>query len=495
MKANAKKIFAVVLALALVLSIAGCGENKTGLDADGNYEVVWYNYETPQPDHNLVYEELSKYTKEKIGVTVKYTPFSSAEYAEKMNLLFASGEKIDMCFTSAGTKFQQYARQSAYMDISPVLNTIGKKTKALFPQYALDCFKIGGVQYGIPALKDWASQPMVATRKWKLEEAGISMEEYQSVTTLAGFTPLIEKWRAVPGREKDYGLLMRGNHHLMKFLPQETIDGSVVAGFSYDNYDKVINIFTTDAFKELCQLTRSWYNAGYIKNDANTSTSDADIQKLNNYFAAHGEWLPYYGAEKDDDDPEKTIYALNLTTPRMGTTQVTACGLAMPMTCLNPERTMEFINLIYHDEYVKNLTGYGIEGKHWVADGEDHYAIPEGFATLKDTGFQGSSHVSGNRYLLKVAPKTPSDVWEKYQEFNENSIKSGAIGFAFDSQPVAGQIAAVNNAYNEFFKSLVVGAVDPEVKLPEFLDKLNKVGAEDIIAEAQRQYDEWRKNK
>ena len=156
---------------------------------------------------------------------------------------------------------------------------------------------------------------------------------------------------------------------------------------------------------------------------------------------------------------------------------------------------MEFINLIYNDEYVKNTTGYGIEGTHWVADGETHYAIPEGFESLKDTGYLSDRHKYGNRYLLKVAPKTPADIWEKMQEFNENSIKSGAIGFSFDPQPVEGQIAAVNNVYNEYFKALIVGSVDPETELPKFLSKLDAVGAQEILAEAQRQYDEWKKNK
>lgn len=492
MKGNVKKLFAAVLALALVISVAGCGGNKTGLDADGNYEVVWYNQEAPKPDHQLVYDAISEYTKEKIGVTVKYTPFIGAEYGEKMNLLFASGEKIDMCFASTGQKFQQNARQSAYMDMGPVLDTVGKQTKSLFPDYALECFKVGGIQYGIPVLKDWAFQPVIQAAQGKLDEIGIR-KEFEAATKFSDFTPLIEKARAV--HPDWYGILMRGGYNLMRFLPQETIDGSVVAGFEFDNYDKVVNVFATDEFKELCELTRAWYNAGYTKNDAATSTSDSDIYKLNNYLASITEWLPYYGIETPDDDPNKPVYNFNITTPRMATTQVTMCGLAMPMTCVNPEKTMEFINLIYNDEWVRNTIAYGIEDKHWVADGDSHYALPEGYETKDDTGYTSSVAVTGNRYLLRVAPGTPVDIWEKYQQFNEDSIKSGAIGFSFDPQAVAGQIAAVNNVWNEYFKSLVVGAVDPATKLPEFLDKMNKVGAEDIIAEAQRQYDEWRKNK
>ena len=492
MKGNVKKIFAAVLALALVLSVAGCGGNKTGLDADGNYEVVWYNSEPPRPDHNLVYEELNKYTKEKIGVTVKYTPFTGSEYAEKMNLLFASGEKIDMCFASTGNKFQQNARQSAYLDMGPLLDTVGKETKKLFPEYALDCYKVGGIQYGIPVLKDWAFQPVVGVELGKLNELGIR-EEYEAATKLSDFTALIEKARAV--HPDWYGFVMRGNYNLMKFLPQETIDGSVVAGFTFDNYDKVVNIVATDAFKELCQLMREWYNAGYIPRDAETSTSSSDLYKLGNYLAGHAEWLPYTGIDIADDDPKKNIYNYNITQPRMSTTQVTMCGLAMPTTCVNPERTMEFINLIYNDEYVRNTIAYGIEGKHWVADGDNKWKLPEGIASKVDTGYSSSISVTGNRYILRTDPGVPEDIWEKYQQFNEDSIKSGAIGFSFDPQPVAGQIAAVNNVWSEYFRALVVGAVDPEVKLPEFINKMNKVGAEEIIAEAQRQYDEWRKNK
>ena len=492
MKRNVKKVFAAVLALALVISAAGCGKNTAGLNADGTYEVVWYNSEAPQPDHQLVYDAISQYTKDKIGVTVKYTPFASSEYAEKMQLLFASGEKIDMCFASTGTKFQSNARQDAYLDMGKLLDTVGKQTKDLFPDYALECFKVGGVQYGIPVLKDWAFQPIISSEKGKLEEIGI-LDEFQAATKLSDFTPMIEKTRKI--HPDWYGILMRGNHNLMKFLPQETIDGSIVAGFTFDNYDKVVNVFETPAMKELLDLVRSWYQAGYIKNDAATSTSDSDLFKLGNYMAGHGEWLPYYGVEKSDDDPKKSIYALNICQPRMSTAQVTACGLAMPSTCVNPEKTMEFINLIYNDEYVRNTIAYGIENKHWVADGETHYKLPEGVSSLKDTGYLSTISVTGNRYLLKVAPKTPADIWEKYQEFNEISTKSGAIGFSFDPQPVEGQIAAVNNAYNEYFKALIVGAVDPAVKLPEFINKIKSVGADDIIVEAQRQYDAWKKNK
>ena len=492
MKGNVKKIFAAVLAIALVVSVVGCGKKTTGYLEDGTYELIWYNEETKHPDHDLVYEELNKYTKEKIGVTVNYTPIAAAEYAEKMQLLFASGERVDMCFSGTSANFHANARQSAYMDMTEVLNTVGKPTKDLIADYALACFNVGGKQYGIPVLKDWAFQPCIAGQYKVLEEVGLN-EEAKATTSLEEWTPILA---AVKAKHPDYyGILMRGNHNMFKFNEIEMISGAVVAGFDFDDYSTVVNAFNTDKAKDFFKLMRSWYQAGYIRNDAATATDDKAIIKVGNYVATHGEYLPYLDIKATEEDTNSTVWATNLTGHRLLSPNTSACGLSLPRTCADPEKTMEFVNLIYTDKYVRNLLAYGIENKHWIADGDTHYKLPEGCRVAKDTGYASSISVVGNRFLLRVAPNVPDDIWEKYQEFNESAFISPAIGFVFDATPVSGQIAAVQNVYQEYFPSLVVGAVDPEVKLPEFINKLNSVGAEEIIAEVQRQYDEWKKNK
>ena len=490
MKGNVKKILAAVLALALVLSVAGCGKDES-LNEDGTYTVVWYNSDAPQKDTQLVFDELNKYTKEKIGVVVDYTAISPAEYAEKTQLLFSSRKKIDACFASTGTNYEKNARQSAYYDMGKVLDSVGKPTKDLFPEYALDCFKVGGIQYGIPVLKDWAFQPFFNMNTEKLEKIGM-VDAALNATKLSDFTAIIDKASAELKDDYNgtfYGILMRGNHNLLKFLPQETIAGSVIAGFTFDNYDTVINALNTDEAKEFYALMHDWYKKGYIKNDAATSTSDSDLWKIGNYLSGHGEWLPGFY------DNNGSVNAKNLTSPRMSTQQVTACGLAIPSTTKNAEKTMEFINLLYTDEYVRNLLGLGIEGKHWVETEDGKWTIPEGFENKAETGWESAASSYGNRYLLKVQEGQPADLWDQIQKYNEDSMKSGALGFTFDPAPVAGQIAAVQNAYNEYMPAIIVGAVDPEEALPKAIAAMNAVGAEEIIKEAQRQYDEWRKNK
>lgn len=493
MKKTLKKVFAALLALALVVSVAGCGKQEMGLDADGNYEVVWYNGETPQPDTDLVIQELNKYTKEKIGVTVKYHAFARAEYAEKMQLLFAAGEKIDLCYTSSGMKFESNARADAYLDITEILDTVGKPTKKLIPPYALDVFSVGDRQFGIPVLKDWGVQYCVLAFKAKLEAAGM-YEKAVNSTSVYDWTEIQRAVKAV--YPDDYGILQRGNHSMFNKLPHESISGSVIGGFLTEDYSKVVNIYATDVAAKFFNEMRLWYNEGFIKSDAATSTSDADIRQRGNFLATHGEWLPYMDSTTlSEDDPGYRVWCYGIGTPVLRSAGIATNGMAISATSVNPEKTMEFVNLLYTDAYARNLVGLGIEGKHWVADGDKKYKLPEGCEDKASTGYASQETSTGNRFLMRASPSQGADVMEKYQEFNESCVKSEALGFTFDPAPVAAEIAAIQNVYNEYIPGLLVGSTDPAVKLPEALDKLNKVGAEKVIAEIQRQYDEWRAEK
>ena len=50
-------------------------------------------------------------------------------------------------------------------------------------------------------------------------------------------------------------------------------------------------------------------------------------------------------------------------------------------------------------------------------------------------------------------------------------------------------------AVEEYMYNLTAGAVDIDTKLPEFQKKLKNAGVDRMIAEVQKQVDEWKKNK
>ena len=80
---------------------------------------------------------------------------------------------------------------------------------------------------------------------------------------------------------------------------------------------------------------------------------------------------------------------------------------------------------------------------------------------------------------------------EKYEEFNDNAIKSKALGFVFDTTPVKAEAAAVQAVMDEYRLPLENGVIDPDENLPKFRQALKDAGIDTVIAEKQRQLDEW----
>ena len=100
----------------------------------------------------------------------------------------------------------------------------------------------------------------------------------------------------------------------------------------------------------------------------------------------------------------------------------------------------------------------------------------------------------GNRFLLHLKQGDPADIWDAYAKFNEEAYISPTFGFNFDNGNVMNELTAINNVYQEYIPSLMVGATDPAVKLPEALEKFKKAGSEKVVAEIQSQYDAWKAN-
>ena len=64
----------------------------------------------------------------------------------------------------------------------------------------------------------------------------------------------------------------------------------------------------------------------------------------------------------------------------------------------------------------------------------------------------------------------------------------------FDVTDVSTEFSAVSAVIEQYSDSLDAGAVNPEEALPEFRKALKDAGIDAVIAENQRQLDEWAAN-
>ena len=71
----------------------------------------------------------------------------------------------------------------------------------------------------------------------------------------------------------------------------------------------------------------------------------------------------------------------------------------------------------------------------------------------------------------------------------ETATLSAAMGFTPDLAPVETECLAVKAVIEEYKADLYTGTADPDVKIPEMLNRMNEVGLQTIITEVQSQLD------
>ena len=91
--------------------------------------------------------------------------------------------------------------------------------------------------------------------------------------------------------------------------------------------------------------------------------------------------------------------------------------------------------------------------------------------------------------LYQRPPFTDEDI-EGFADFiYPNAATSKFLGYTFDPTNVSTALTAVSAVIGQYAPALECGIVDPEEKIPEFLDALKAAGIDDVIAENQAQLD------
>ena len=147
---------------------------------------------------------------------------------------------------------------------------------------------------------------------------------------------------------------------------------------------------------------------------------------------------------------------------------------------------MQFLELLNTDAELNNLLNFGIEGKHYNKISENQIEL------IPDSGYAPNrAWTFGTAFLSYYLPGQDTDIWEQTKALNEESVAAPTLGFTFDSSAVQSEMAQCASVYEEFAPSLITGSVDPAEVLPQFLEKLEKAGADTIIAEEQAQINAW----
>ncbi|MDQ8734408.1 ABC transporter substrate-binding protein [Paenibacillus sp. LHD-38] len=432
----------------------------------------------------LVEEQISKITKEKINATVKLMPIDIGAWVQQVNLLLAGNEPLDLLVTSSFFNFSSQVAKGQLLPIDELVEKHAPTIKDTMELAIFNATKVGGKSYGVPSVRDTAADHGFVARKDLMDKYGLT---FDNVKTYADLDPIFQKIKEnEPGM---YPLVQRSQTlGIGAEIVRGYIDtlGDTPGVLIVDNQDlKVVNLYEQQMYKDALQLARKWYQAGYTMPDAATT------QEGNNSLVKAGKGFSYLSNMKPGfESQEKTIngyemVAARFVPPISTSDSGTGFMMSIPKNTQDPDRAAQLLNLLYTDKDIANLIANGVEGKHYVDAGNGQIKAPEGGSNYVFNQWQ-----VGNNALAKVWEGTAPDIWEQTKAFNNSSTFSKALGFSFDSSPVKTEIAAVANVNNQYKAGLESGTIDP-AKLDEFISKLKSAGLDKIIAEKQKQLDQW----
>jgi len=487
--------------LALMLLVTACGNGDSGKKPGGEaaegqasqasgqepYEVVmaFYTFGEAPRDLKLVQDEINKISQVKLNTTVKLLPINIGAWKNQMNLMMTSGEKLDLVVIS---EYSNDVTKGRLLPINELLEQHGQGIlEAVGPDY-YNATKVKGISYGVPSIRDLAADYGLIVRKDLIDRHGIDVGGVQALEDLEGV------FRGVKDNEPNLVPVTNktSNSVLGTFSTRDSLgdDFGVLLNNGQDDL-KVVNWFAAEEYANQLRTVRKWYEAGYVLKDA-VQNQEADVAMVKAGKAASflGHQKPGYEAQ------QSRATGMEMTTIKLGpavakTSTVTNIMWGVPSGAEKPERSIQFLNLMYTDKDIVNLLDWGIEGKHYAIAEDGLIDYPEG-VSAQTTGYGlNMGWMFGNQFLSHVWKGDNPDVWKEMDEFNRNAIKSKALGFTWDPTPVKAEVTAVYNVVDQYRRGLESGVLDPDKELPAFLGKLESAGIDKIIAEKQKQLDEW----
>ena len=440
--------------------------------------LVWYGYNTPEKDHDMVMAELNKYLTEKINVEIEANLLAGDDYKTKVPIVLSSGQTVDVVFSASFTNYYVGLAASGMLEpLDDLLAQHAPKTLALYDASIWDGTRINGKIYGIPSYKDLAAAYYIYFNLVLAVKHAIDLSQVKTYADAEAALKII--------KEKEPAIIPTSitRDYMWQLLPFDSMTGmrEIPVVFLNEGGDgKVFNGMEHPAFLEMAKKLHAWAKAGYITPDAAVKESYATEFNAGQVFASFLQTTPGDSVTVEAANGFKLVEK-PIREPIIGTGAATGSNQCIPVNSQHKVEAMQFLDLLATDAYVNNL----------LRIDTFFTRLPEGM-TAKDSPYSiGRSWSFGNMMLTLLEKGQPADKWKQLTEFNKSAKLSPSFGFSFNPEAVATEIAACKAVWNEFLPALLTGAVEPESYTAKAIDKMKVAGLDTIMVEAQKQYDAY----
>lgn len=519
-----KRLTAMLLTAAMVAGcLAGCGnsssDNGATVSTAGNnaaesssvekneeiVEIYWQypSYGEISEGFQEMEDALNEMMERDIGVHVNFVTTDLMESQNDAILMVSAGEQLDVCLSFL-TGIGNVVDKGLILELDELLEKTG--TLEIFKQHNTNPYLAAGYQghaYGVGCGDTVYNTYGYIMKKSFADKYGFTADD-NKIYTIDEIEEMFEIVKAGEGDDFICHVPWNNTYEPLNYSLCEyaKLGGDLVCGVLMlnDGFDNTVieNIFETDEYEEYCNRMYDWAQKGYISADAAITADTADdIVNRPNALGAFGYAAPELGMLENNWNEE--VVQFKVVAPYVPKTAAGAIW-SIPITSVNPEKALEAIAYIYENKEAAWLIQYGIEGESWEITETDGDNV-KGKYTSEDTSTLPYLNVYGlwgDRLDMPAFGETTIDLNAKKKEYNDSLLASERVtpsaGYVFEATSVNTEIAAVQTVVAQYATSLNCGALDPSKALPEFIAAMKDAGVDTIIAENQRQFDEWLKN-
>lgn len=482
-----KKIIAKALTLLAVLALIGSFASCGGKKSKKVISIYRCTFNLASPDASevkAVETAINAYlTKKGAGYTVELNDIGSGEYTDKANLALKGGE-VNLLWTASwestiGTN-DLYKEGSAY-DLTNLIK--GSALEKALPAWVWPASAYDGKTLYVPCYKESAEGYDLMYRTDLVNKYGWDINSVKSLKDIEPFLADCKKeGLKYPYLTQKTAMFYRWYLDDFDFFSQDSF-------MAVDrNKNEVVDSILTPQYAEFASLMGDWHAKGYLhEDDATKQTTDTTTQTKDWGISW---WTCVPNDEEADSRYGQSVETVSLTNRFSHSTTTLGSCFAVASNCTEEEAKacVDFLGRLYTDKELADLYTFGIEGTDYTRE--------NGVVVKKGDKYNHSMWESASVLCLSLEKGEPANKVELYEKFNNGSDASVASGFRFNSTPVSAEYAACQTVFEEYGFILENGGVAPNKvadQIKAYQKALDEAGYQKVLAEAQKQYNAWKK--
>jgi len=502
-----QRLFALIMAMLTAISVlAGCAstkDTKTTESTQTQTQVVLEPKEKlpvrfvmpsdPLSDQEMVEKAINKkMLQDGVNLEFKavYIPWDVWE--QKTNLMMNTGEPFELLqVMDSWISAASIVGRGGIVPIGAAyLDKYGPNIKKVVPEWAFEAGKVNGKIYTIPAfgIEPAVRNGFITYRKDLLEKNNIAIPKSPEELSTAIETIIKSD------KDKKY-----------MYVPEDSVTQQMLHRW-YDSYPFVVydqllfikndgtvkSWVETEEFKKDAAFNRKLYVDGIISPDILNMKDDVKQNAYKNSlypFDSSGDeslgWWPQQKLLNPDvvfDDflvaPEKPLLR----------SEAYSNSNAISATSANPEAGVMFFNWVYANQENYDLLHSGIKDVHWKDLGNRKIeAINPDKPTYNYPNWM-SENVSLMRFSKDIHPTLELINTLKFPGIKyDDTTNFIALGFRFDTIPVATEYANCLSEVTTTFRPLANGVIDYDKNYTKSLAKMKAAGIDKVVAEYDKQ--------